>query len=144
MMVETDNKVIGMIEDFHFYSFHHEIRPLVFCFLNNQGQYFSIKVRPNDMAETLSFIKKNSTIFLLIILLNFLSSMTTWIRFTIPRKNSTKHLLSLQWQHTHLSNLDYSRVELGSDTRRRQVKLWLSTANLPQRSRWAEIGSPSG
>jgi len=41
-------------------------------------------------------------------------------------------------------NLDYSRVEIGSVTRRRRVKLWSSTANPPQRSKWAEIGSPLG
>ena len=41
-------------------------------------------------------------------------------------------------------NLDYSRVEMDAVTRRRQVKLWLSTANLPQRNKWAEIDSPLG
>jgi hypothetical protein len=43
-----------------------------------------------------------------------------------------------------LLGLDYSRVELGAVTRRRRVKLWFSTANPPQRSKWAEIGSPLG
>jgi len=33
----------------------------------------------------------------------------------------------------------YSRVEIAPDARRRQVKLWLSTANLPQQSSWGEI-----
>ena len=42
------------------------------------------------------------------------------------------------------TSLDYSRVEIGSVTRRRRVKLWLSTANPSQRSKWAEIGSPLG
>ena len=44
----------------------------------------------------------------------------------------------------NLTNLDYSRVELGPVTRRRRVMLWLSTANPPQRSKWAEIDSPLG
>ena len=43
----------------------------------------------------------------------------------------------------NLTNLDYSRVELGPVTRRRRVKLWLPTAN-PPRSKWAEIGLPLG
>ena len=42
------------------------------------------------------------------------------------------------------TNLDYSRVEMGPVTRCRRVKLWSSTANPPQRSKWAEIGSPLG
>jgi len=44
----------------------------------------------------------------------------------------------------NLTNLDYSRVELGPVTRHRRLKLWLSTANPPQHSKWAEIGSPLG
>jgi len=56
--VETNMEVIGVIEDFHFHSFHHEIRPLVFCYLTNQGQYFSIKIRSQNMSDTLSFIER--------------------------------------------------------------------------------------
>ena len=44
----------------------------------------------------------------------------------------------------YLFNLDYSRVELGPITRRRQVKLWLSPANPPHHSKWDEIGPPLG
>jgi len=40
--------------------------------------------------------------------------------------------------------LDYSRVEIAADARRRPMKLWSSTANGPQRSRCGEIGSPIG
>jgi len=42
------------------------------------------------------------------------------------------------------SNLDYSRVEVAVDARRRPMKLWLSTAIGPQQSRCSEIGSPKG
>ena len=51
---------------------------------------------------------------------------------------------------THIMNLyifailDYSRVEVAVDARRRSMKLWSSTANGPQRSRCGEIGSPKG
>jgi len=45
---------------------------------------------------------------------------------------------------TRIFNLDYSRVEVAADTRRRPVKQWSSTANGPQRSRCGEIGSPGG
>ena len=40
-----------------------------------------------------------------------------------------------------ISNLDYSRVEVAVDARRRPMKLWSSTAIGPQQSRCSEIGS---
>ncbi len=41
-----------------------------------------------------------------------------------------------------LFNLDYSRVEVTADARRRSMKLWSSTAIGPQRSRCSKIGPP--
>ncbi|NOR52527.1 MAG: hypothetical protein GQ536_00345 [Candidatus Aminicenantes bacterium] len=46
--------------------------------------------------------------------------------------------------HGKIMNLDYSRVEVATDARRRPMKLWLPTANGPQRSRCSKIGSPEG
>ncbi len=43
-----------------------------------------------------------------------------------------------------LRNLDYSRIEVAVDARRRPMKLWSSTAIGPQQSRCSEIGSPKG
>jgi len=43
-----------------------------------------------------------------------------------------------------LINLDYSRVEVAADARRQAMKLWSSTANGLQRSRWGEIDSLPG
>jgi hypothetical protein len=39
-------------------------------------------------------------------------------------------------------DLDYSRVEVAVDARRRPMKLWSSTTNGPQRSKYGEIDSP--
>jgi hypothetical protein len=44
------------------------------------------------------------------------------------------------FQNSH--NLDYSRVEVAVDARRRPMKLWSSTTNWPQRSIYGEIDSP--
>ena len=44
--------------------------------------------------------------------------------------------------NTPPSSLDYSRVEVAVDARRRLMKLWFSTAIGPQQSRCSEIGSP--
>ena len=43
-----------------------------------------------------------------------------------------------------LIHLDYSRVEVAVDARRRPMKLWFTTAIGPQQSRCSEIGSPKG
>ncbi|MGD2246537.1 MAG: hypothetical protein PVI11_08330 [Candidatus Aminicenantes bacterium] len=43
-----------------------------------------------------------------------------------------------------MTSLDYSRVEVAVDARRRSMKLWSSTAIGPQQSRCSEIGSPEG
>jgi hypothetical protein len=43
--------------------------------------------------------------------------------------------------HFYLASLDYSRVEVAVDARRRSMKLWSSTAIGPQQSRCSEIGS---
>ncbi|NOR53659.1 MAG: hypothetical protein GQ536_06190 [Candidatus Aminicenantes bacterium] len=41
-------------------------------------------------------------------------------------------------------SLDYLRVEVAADARRRPMKTWLSTSNGPQRSKCSEIDSPEG
>ncbi len=49
--------------------------------------------------------------------------------------------------HKSMNNsgdLGYSRVKLAANARRRHMKLWFTTANVPQRSRCGEIGSPEG
>ena len=51
-------KVIGVMRDFHFRSFHHEIEPLV---LTHYRPYFgevSIKLDMNNISQTLNYIQK--------------------------------------------------------------------------------------
>jgi hypothetical protein len=40
--------------------------------------------------------------------------------------------------------VDYLRVKIATDARRQLMKLWSSTTNELQRSRWGDIGSPVG
>jgi len=53
-------KIIGIMEDFHFESLHHKIRPLIILPFgrNGFGRYMSIKVSPENISETLDAVKK--------------------------------------------------------------------------------------
>ncbi len=51
--------VIGMVKDFHFHSLHRRIDPLVFLFHEGRGiDYFSIKVSPSDISNTIGLIEE--------------------------------------------------------------------------------------
>ena len=51
--------VVGVIKDFNFQSLHWKIDPLVCSLAEGRGMdYFSIKVKPNDVPGTLAFIEK--------------------------------------------------------------------------------------
>jgi putative ABC transport system permease protein len=55
---QQKGRVIGLMNNFHFRSFHHEIEPLV---LSHYRQYFaeiSIKMNMNNLSETTDYIKK--------------------------------------------------------------------------------------
>ena len=48
--------VKGVIQDFHFQSFHHEIGPLVLEFNPIDYQYLLVKIKPEQITETIQFI----------------------------------------------------------------------------------------
>jgi len=50
--------IIGVVKDFHFESFHQRLRPLLLFSLQPRevGRYVSVRVRTEDIQETLSFI----------------------------------------------------------------------------------------
>ncbi|MFQ5772451.1 MAG: FtsX-like permease family protein, partial [bacterium] len=52
-----DFRIIGVIKDFHFYSLHDEIQPLIF--INRYASFRNIFIRINsrNLSETLNFIK---------------------------------------------------------------------------------------
>jgi len=52
-----DFKIIGVIKDFHFYSLHDEIRPLIFIHRYAGYSCIFIRINPGNIAETMSFIQ---------------------------------------------------------------------------------------
>jgi putative ABC transport system permease protein len=49
--------VIGIVEDFHFRSLHHEIKPVVLYFAPQWFSHYSVKISPNDISNTLNFLR---------------------------------------------------------------------------------------
>ena len=56
MKVSVRGDVVGVVKDFHYQSLHHEIEPLIIM-TGNWFNYFSIRIRSDDVAGTLSFLK---------------------------------------------------------------------------------------
>jgi putative ABC transport system permease protein len=50
--------VVGVVKDFHFDSLHSQIKPLALILMPGFGQSLSIKISPQDIGITLSFIAK--------------------------------------------------------------------------------------
>lgn len=55
--VEVQGDVIGVVRDFHYKSLHHEIEPLVLMTGGGWIDYLSIRIRSDDIATTLDFLK---------------------------------------------------------------------------------------
>ncbi|MFC1725371.1 ABC transporter permease [candidate division KSB1 bacterium] len=49
--------IIGVIKDFHFESLHQKIRPIVIVPSLLQYMYVSVRIRPENISNTLSFLK---------------------------------------------------------------------------------------
>ena len=56
LKVVAQGDVVGIVKDFHYKSLHHEIEPLIIM-TENWFAYFSIRIRSDDVAGTLSFLK---------------------------------------------------------------------------------------
>lgn len=53
----TDKTIIGVIKDFHMHSMHMEIGPLMLMMRGNWFQYMALKVRPENLSETIGAIQ---------------------------------------------------------------------------------------
>jgi len=56
-------EVVGVVEDFHFQSLHHDITPLTFLYLNGGANIVSVKINESDIQNTIAEIEslwKNS------------------------------------------------------------------------------------
>ncbi len=54
---KTEGKIIGVMKDFHFRSFHQEIEPLVITKYRNYISFISIKVNSDNLSKTLENIE---------------------------------------------------------------------------------------
>jgi len=55
--VTREGKVIGVVEDFHFQSLHKSIEPLLINVQPDNFNYYLVKVGPDDIQGSLSFLK---------------------------------------------------------------------------------------
>lgn len=55
---KTEGKVIGVMKNFHFRSFRQEIEPLAITKYRDYVSYISIKVKPNNLSNTIASIKE--------------------------------------------------------------------------------------
>ena len=56
LKIDAQGDVVGVVKDFHYKSLHHEIEPLVIM-IGDWFEYFSIRIRADDVAGTLGFLK---------------------------------------------------------------------------------------
>lgn len=54
----TDKRIVGVVEDFHFESLHSSITPLIMVLYTKQQRCLGIKIKNENIAGTLSYIKK--------------------------------------------------------------------------------------
>lgn len=54
----TNKTVIGVVANFHLRSLHHQIMPLYIDYDPESFRYISIKIKPDHISETLSFLRK--------------------------------------------------------------------------------------
>ncbi|MBE9492208.1 MAG: ABC transporter permease, partial [Bacteroidetes bacterium] len=52
-----DGEIIGIIEDFHFISLHHDIQPLILYWLDWPHRVINIKISGQNIEETMNFIE---------------------------------------------------------------------------------------
>ncbi|MGH7600667.1 MAG: ABC transporter permease, partial [bacterium] len=50
--------VVGVVEDFHFESFHHEVKPILFMFNRGWPSYLAVRLRPGNVAAGIAEIQK--------------------------------------------------------------------------------------
>ncbi|MFH1196224.1 MAG: FtsX-like permease family protein, partial [bacterium] len=50
-------RIIGIVKDFHYFNFEHEIEPLIISYVQKYFRYANIKVNPHDIQNTISFLE---------------------------------------------------------------------------------------
>lgn len=62
---EDEGKIIGIVKNFHTSSLHNEIGPVIFTLSQRHGShsYIFVKISPNDVPGTLSYLEKKAVEF---------------------------------------------------------------------------------
>jgi len=62
---ENEGKIIGIVKNFHTSSLHNEIEPAIFMLSQRHGShsYIFVKIRPNDISETIASLEKKAAEF---------------------------------------------------------------------------------
>ena len=55
---EKDGQIIGMVKDFHFSSLHNPVEPLLIRKASEEGGFLHLKIRGENLPETMKFIEK--------------------------------------------------------------------------------------
>lgn len=55
----TPKTVVGVVKDFHMHSMHMEIGPLMLMMRGPWFEYMAVKVRPENLTETISFLEES-------------------------------------------------------------------------------------
>jgi putative ABC transport system permease protein len=49
--------VVGVVEDFHFESLHHEVKPILFLFNWQRPSYLAVRLKPGNVAEGIAAVR---------------------------------------------------------------------------------------
>ncbi len=60
---EEDAHIVGVLKDFNFENLHNEIEPLFIMLAERPGGTFNIRVRPEELRQTMAFIEETWTQF---------------------------------------------------------------------------------
>jgi hypothetical protein len=50
-------QIIGVVKDYHFKSLHHKIEPLILLYREDPGGILAVKLRSDDLSDTIRFIE---------------------------------------------------------------------------------------
>lgn len=54
----TKMKVIGVIEDYHYYSIHSKIEPAIYTITPEMSYFLAVKINEKNMAETIAYLEE--------------------------------------------------------------------------------------
>jgi putative ABC transport system permease protein len=55
---DLKGQILGVVRDFHFRSFHNLIEPLILVVISGEYHYLCVKIKGENLAQTLTFLEK--------------------------------------------------------------------------------------